>query len=93
MVRLSVLDLAYIGEGFMPADALANALDLAQQRAHALDVVVALNKVVADCLNIYSTVVGEVLRPELIFCYQTLLEQLVGLWSFRFEQVLHRLAA
>ncbi|MBO22589.1 MAG: LLM class flavin-dependent oxidoreductase [Rhodospirillaceae bacterium] len=30
MVRLSVLDLAYIGEGFMPADALANALDLAR---------------------------------------------------------------
>jgi len=30
MVELSVLDLAYIGEGFTPADALANALDLAQ---------------------------------------------------------------
>jgi luciferase family oxidoreductase group 1 len=30
MVNLSVLDLAYIGEGFTPADALANALDLAQ---------------------------------------------------------------
>ncbi len=30
MVHLSVLDLAYIGEGFTPADALANALDLAQ---------------------------------------------------------------
>ena len=30
MVQLSVLDLAYIGEGFAPADALANALDLAQ---------------------------------------------------------------
>ena len=30
MVDLSVLDLAYIGEGFTPADALANALDLAQ---------------------------------------------------------------
>lgn len=30
MVQLSVLDLAYIGEGFSPADALANALDLAQ---------------------------------------------------------------
>jgi len=30
MVNLSVLDLAYIGEGFAPADALANALDLAQ---------------------------------------------------------------
>ena len=30
MVKLSVLDLAYIGEGFTPADALANALDLAQ---------------------------------------------------------------
>ncbi len=30
MVQLSVLDLAYIGEGFTPADALANALDLAQ---------------------------------------------------------------
>jgi luciferase family oxidoreductase group 1 len=30
MVRLSVLDLAYIGEGFTPSDALANALDLAQ---------------------------------------------------------------
>ena len=31
MVELSVLDLAYIGEGFTPADALANALDLAQR--------------------------------------------------------------
>jgi len=30
MAQLSVLDLAYIGEGFTPADALANALDLAQ---------------------------------------------------------------
>jgi luciferase family oxidoreductase group 1 len=30
MIELSVLDLAYIGEGFAPADALANALDLAQ---------------------------------------------------------------
>jgi len=30
MVQLAVLDLAYIGEGFTPADALANALDLAQ---------------------------------------------------------------
>ena len=30
MVQLSVLDLAYIGEGFTPTDALANALDLAQ---------------------------------------------------------------
>ncbi len=30
MVKLSVLDLAYIGEGFSPSDALANALDLAQ---------------------------------------------------------------
>ena len=30
MVQLSVLDLAYIGEGFTPADALDNALDLAQ---------------------------------------------------------------
>lgn len=30
MVQLSVLDLAYIGEGFTPADALMNALDLAQ---------------------------------------------------------------
>ncbi len=30
MVQLSVLDLAYIGEGFAPADALANALDLAR---------------------------------------------------------------
>ena len=30
MVDLSVLDLAYIGEGFTPADALANTLDLAQ---------------------------------------------------------------
>ena len=30
MVQLSVLDLAYIGEGFTPADALNNALDLAQ---------------------------------------------------------------
>ena len=30
MVDLSVLDLAYIGEGFTPADALHNALDLAQ---------------------------------------------------------------
>lgn len=30
MVKLSVLDLAYIGEGFTPADALANAVDLAQ---------------------------------------------------------------
>jgi len=30
MMQLSVLDLAYIGEGFTPADALANALDLAQ---------------------------------------------------------------
>src|SRR6266404_5728486 len=30
MVQLSVLDLAYIGEGFTPAHALANALDLAQ---------------------------------------------------------------
>ncbi len=30
MVQLSVLDLAYIGEGFTPADALANSLDLAQ---------------------------------------------------------------
>lgn len=31
MTRLSVLDLANIGEGFTPADALANALDLAQR--------------------------------------------------------------
>ena len=30
MVQLSVLDLAYVGEGFTPADALKNALDLAQ---------------------------------------------------------------
>ena len=30
MVQLSLLDLAYIGEGFTPADALANALNLAQ---------------------------------------------------------------
>jgi luciferase family oxidoreductase group 1 len=30
MVKFSVLDLAYIGEGFTPADALANALDLAR---------------------------------------------------------------
>ena len=30
MVDLSVLDLAYIGEGFTPADALHNALDLAR---------------------------------------------------------------
>ena len=30
MVNLSVLDLAYIGEGFTPADALHNALDLAR---------------------------------------------------------------
>ena len=30
MVQLSVLDLANIGEGFTPADALANARDLAQ---------------------------------------------------------------
>ena len=30
MVKLSVLDLAYVGEGFSPADALANALDLAR---------------------------------------------------------------
>ena len=30
LVQLSVLDLANIGEGFTPADALANALDLAQ---------------------------------------------------------------
>ncbi|MEQ8369942.1 MAG: LLM class flavin-dependent oxidoreductase [Alphaproteobacteria bacterium] len=30
MTKLSVLDLAYIGEGFTPADALANALDLAR---------------------------------------------------------------
>jgi luciferase family oxidoreductase group 1 len=30
MIKLSVLDLAYIGEGFTPADALSNALDLAQ---------------------------------------------------------------
>jgi luciferase family oxidoreductase group 1 len=30
MAKLSVLDLAYIGEGFTPADALRNALDLAQ---------------------------------------------------------------
>lgn len=30
MVEFSVLDLAYIGEGFTPADALANARDLAQ---------------------------------------------------------------
>ena len=30
MVKLSVLDLANIGEGFTPADALSNALDLAQ---------------------------------------------------------------
>ena len=30
MLQLSVLDLAYIGEGFSPADALTNALDLAQ---------------------------------------------------------------
>ncbi len=30
MVPLSVLDLAYIGEGFTPADALANSLDLAR---------------------------------------------------------------
>jgi len=31
MVQLSVLDLAYIGKGFTPADALANSLDLAQR--------------------------------------------------------------
>jgi len=31
MIQLSVLDLAYIGESFSPADALANALDLAQR--------------------------------------------------------------
>ena len=31
MVQLSVLDLAYIGEGFTPADALTNALDLARR--------------------------------------------------------------
>ena len=30
MVQLSVLDLANIGEGFTPADALGNALNLAQ---------------------------------------------------------------
>ena len=30
MVQLSVLDLAYVGEGFTPTDALKNALDLAQ---------------------------------------------------------------
>lgn len=30
MTKLSVLDLAYIGEGFTPADALSNARDLAQ---------------------------------------------------------------
>ena len=30
MIKLSVLDLAYIGEGFSPTDALTNALDLAQ---------------------------------------------------------------
>ena len=30
MVTLSVLDLAYVGEGFTPANALHNALDLAQ---------------------------------------------------------------
>ena len=30
MVQLSVLDLAYIGEGSTPAVALANSLDLAQ---------------------------------------------------------------
>ncbi|MEC7574641.1 MAG: LLM class flavin-dependent oxidoreductase, partial [Pseudomonadota bacterium] len=30
MVNLSVLDLAYIGEGFTPADALHHALDLAR---------------------------------------------------------------
>ncbi|HCP00268.1 MAG: LLM class flavin-dependent oxidoreductase [Alphaproteobacteria bacterium] len=30
MVQLSILDLAYIGEGFAPTDALANARDLAQ---------------------------------------------------------------
>ena len=30
MVQLSLLDLAYIGEGFGAADALANSLDLAQ---------------------------------------------------------------
>ena len=30
MVQLSVLDLAYIGEGYTPTDALTNALDLAQ---------------------------------------------------------------
>ena len=30
MVQLSVLDLAYVGEGFTPSDALSNALDLAQ---------------------------------------------------------------
>ena len=30
MIKISVLDLAYIGEGFTPADALANSLDLAQ---------------------------------------------------------------
>jgi len=29
MIQLSVLDLANIGEGFSPADALTNALDLA----------------------------------------------------------------
>ncbi len=35
MVKLSILDLAYIGEGFAPANALANALDLAQNAEHA----------------------------------------------------------
>ena len=30
MVKLSILDLAYIGEGFSASDALANALDLAR---------------------------------------------------------------
>jgi luciferase family oxidoreductase group 1 len=30
MLKLSVLDLAYIGEGFAPSDALSNSLDLAQ---------------------------------------------------------------
>jgi len=32
MAPLSVLDLAYIGERFIPANVLANALDLAQRR-------------------------------------------------------------
>jgi alkanesulfonate monooxygenase SsuD/methylene tetrahydromethanopterin reductase-like flavin-dependent oxidoreductase (luciferase family) len=35
MVPLSVLDLASIGEGFTPADAFTNTLDLAQHAAAA----------------------------------------------------------